>query len=219
MEIKKKIIFILCLFLVFALCLFFSFLIGSYLTKEKLGSSAFTPNQTVVVPPQYTNKYSYYIDDEKAFYIDDWCNSLKVDTDLVIAILMEENPEANPEAIGRKNSNNTHDLGLFQINSRYLNHFQELYWSWNDKWLKDPLEFDPLNWQHNSYLAIRLIKDLSKNFNNDIYKVACAYNCGATATFENKIPETTKKYAKSVLNRYNSFKGENYEKRNIPKND
>lgn len=190
----------------FALCLLTAAVFGSVMTKRKIGNSTFTPNQTVVVSPRYTNTYSYYIDDEKAFYITSWCKSLQIDTNLVMAILMEENPNADPEAVSRKNSNGTHDMGLFQINSNYLNHFQDLYWTWDDKCLEDPLEFDPLNWQHNSYLAIRLIKDLNNKFNGDVYKVACAYNCGASATFKNKIPETTKIYAKSILNRYNSLK-------------
>jgi hypothetical protein len=131
------------------------------------------------------------------------CERKNIDSNLVFAILIQENPTFDHTIKGRRNRNGTYDCGLFQLNSRYMNDFEFRYWDIRNT------KFDPFNYSHNSYVAISLIKTLFNVFDGDYNKVIMAYNCGATSVIRNKIPHSTKNYLKSVnenlimLNRLN----------------
>lgn len=79
----------------------------------------------------FVNKYSFFLDDEKAEYIVQLCSDFSVDSDLVVAILMQENPTLKVDAVSGPNKNGTADLGLFQLNDRCLfqkDGFLDLFW-------------------------------------------------------------------------------------------
>lgn len=147
----------------------------------------------------FVNKYSFFLDDEKAEYLVQLCSGFNVDSDLVVAILMQENPILKTDAVSSMNANGTVDLGLFQLNDYYLfqkGGFLDLFWP------KDFPEFEASNWKHNSYIAVRLIEDLSKTFGENAYaSIAAAYNCGAGRVFLGQIPTSTSTiYVPSVMN-------------------
>jgi hypothetical protein len=130
------------------------------------------------------------IDDEMANYIEHLCNKENVDVNLVLGILIRENPTFNPQ-ITNKNKNGTIDCGLFQLNSKYIrSDFEWRYWSGN-------IEFDPFNYMHNSYIAIHHIKRLSEICKNQ-NEVIMSYNCGRNKVVNNKIPKSTVKYLYDV---------------------
>jgi hypothetical protein len=120
---------------------------------------------------------------------------LKLDSDLVVAILLQENPIFDVEAIN-KNQNGTMDCGLFQLNDKYI---------WTDfvpdYWVDIDIEFNPFNWKHNTFLAmhhIRFLLDKVKVLDDSIM----AYNCGIGAVMKNNIPDITKVYLSRVKTNY-----------------
>lgn len=171
-------------------------------TLEEIGlvsTNYLTVYEQPVKVDNFVNKYSFFLDDEKAQYITGLCQDFNVDSDLVVAILMHENPTLKVNAIGGPNENGTADLGLFQLNDRCL--FQKDGFL-DSFWPKDFPEFDASNWKHNSYIAIRLIEDLSKTFGINAYEsIAAAYNCGTYKVFTDSIPYSTANvYVPSVMN-------------------
>ena len=138
-----------------------------------------------------TTKYKF-LDEEVAFYIESLCEDLDLDSDLVVAILMVENETFNPLAMN-KNKNGTVDVGLFQLNDKYLwATFQYTYW-------KTDVELDPFNWKHNSFIAIHHIRYLFDHLHEED-KVIMGYNCGINGVRKNKIPKSTKIYLEKVHN-------------------
>jgi len=127
---------------------------------------------------------------------------LEIDTDLAVSILLKENPQLITEAM-HKNTNGTIDVGLWQLNDKYLwSKFVPKYWQLES-------EFDPFNWKMNTFIALHLISDLTKSLkvNNDIIM---AYNCGTTAVMTGNIPPSTISYLASVNINYKMLKkGEN----------
>ena len=63
-------------------------------------------------------KYQF-LKKEMSDYICALCTEMEIDPDLIVAILMKENPEFDPEAT-HKNDNGTIDVGMFQLNDRYV---------------------------------------------------------------------------------------------------
>lgn len=186
-------------YFIFIILLFGSFAMGHILTVKKLGETSFTEAKTVEAPINWENPYKELIKDEIAFFIIENCKSLELDPNLPIAILLQENPSLDPRAIN-KNNNGTMDRGLFQLNSFYQSYFTENYWPF-DKYNTD-MNFDWSNWQHNSWVAIHLINDLYKDFNEDIEKTIMAYNAGASTVISGNIPKTTLDYRDKVLKNY-----------------
>ena len=132
-------------------------------------------------------------------YICNLCSEMDINTDLVVSILMVENPEFNPDAV-HKNENGTVDCGLFQLNDRYIwTTFKEAYWF-------DNLELDPFNWKHNVYLAVHHIQSLQKQLKLQD-DVIMAYNCGIGAVMNGNIPASTKVYLAKVKNNMVLLKG------------
>ena len=127
-------------------------------------------------------------------YICDLSAELELDSDLVLAHLLVENPEFNPDAI-HKNDNGTVDLGLFQLNDKYLwTTFKDDYWF-------DNVELDPFNWKHNTYIALHLMADLHKEFKVQDDAIM-AYNGGRGAVMNGTIKPGTVVYLREVKNNY-----------------
>ena len=133
-------------------------------------------------------------------YICDLSAELKIDSDLVVAILMVENPEFNPDAISRPNQNGTLDLGMFQLNDYYLwTEFKEDYWFEN-------IDLNPFNWKHNTYIAMHHIKYLQDKFKVQD-DVILAYNGGKSAVMNGTVKPSTYNYLKKVQNNIFLLKG------------
>lgn len=126
-------------------------------------------------------------------YICDLSAELELDSDLVVAILMVENPEFNPDAISKPNQNGTLDLGMFQLNDYYLwTEFKEDYWFEN-------IELNPFNWKHNTYIAIHHINYLQDKFKVQD-DVILAYNGGKGAVMNGTVKPSTYNYLRKVQN-------------------
>ena len=148
------------------------------------------------------NPYSGKIKDDYYYYISNKAEEVGLDPLFPFAILLAENEHQIPFAVSNLNKNQTRDLGLFQINSKYSDYFAEKYW-------EEETDFDIMNWQHNSSIAIYYMNDLYKSFDGDIEKAAAAYNCGSSRVKQNKIPESTKLYVEKVKKNYETLKNYN----------
>ena len=126
-------------------------------------------------------------------YICEYSEKLNIPADLVVAILLQENPDFKFDAVHR-NENGTIDCGLFQLNDKYI---------WSDfipkYWQELEIDFNPFNWKHNTFIAIRHIKFLldSLKVQDD---VIMAYNCGIGAVMNERIPSSTFVYLSRVKN-------------------
>lgn len=136
---------------------------------------------------------------ELSNYICDLSAELELDPDLVVAILMRENPEFNPEATHR-NDNGTIDVGMFQLNDYYLwTEFKSNYWF-------DNIELNPFNWKHNTYIALHHLKYLQDKFKVQD-DVIMAYNGGKGAVMNGTIKPSTFNYLANVKNNLFLLKG------------
>lgn len=137
------------------------------------------------------HKYAF-LSKQLSDYICNYSAELGINPNLVVSILMVENPEFNPEATHR-NQNGTIDCGLFQLNDRYLwTTFRKEYWF-------DNVELDPFNWKHNAYIAMNHINSLQKQLKL-VDEVIMAYNCGVGPVMDGTVPEVTKVYLAKVKN-------------------
>lgn len=154
---------------------------------------------TCDTPSEYEEVKYKFLDAAISNYICDLSTELEIDSDLVVAILMVENPEFNTDAVHR-NENGTIDVGLFQLNDRYLwTTFKDAYWFSN-------IELDPFNWKHNAYIAIHHIEQLQKKL-KVTDDVIMAYNCGTGPVMNNTVPAVTKVYFCKVNNNLMLLKG------------
>lgn len=195
-----KVLIVLCLMIIYFLS---AFMIGVNYQKQKSklivhANFEHTEIQQEIIEPKYN-----FMPAEISNYIVQLSEELELDSDLVAAILMQENPTFDPEATNR-NKNGTTDCGLFQLNDRYI---------WTDfvpdYWFDIDVEFNPYNWKHNTFLALHHIKyllDKIKIVDDSIM----AYNCGIGAVMNNNIPESTKIYLSRVKNNFNLLKNNIY---------
>ena len=148
---KRKFIFITaisCLILCCGLAVFSYFMGMQHCKKIAVD---FNCNETA---PSEETKYKF-LGNEVSAYICELSSELDLDSDLVVAILMTENPEFNPDATHR-NENGTIDVGMFQLNDYYLwSTFKKDYWFEN-------IELNPFNWKHNTYVALHHIQFLQR---------------------------------------------------------
>lgn len=185
---KKRIISSLCgliMILLFVIVGLLSFNAGK--KKSKVVAVDFTVNEE----SEENGIWTYpFLKKELSDYICGLCNEMEINSDLIVAILMKENPEFNPEAT-HKNENGTIDVGMFQLNDRYVwTTFKDSYWF-------DNIELDPFNWKHNTYLAVHHIEYLQKQL-KVMDDVIMAYNCGIGAVMNGNIPDRTKTYYANV---------------------
>lgn len=191
-----KVIIVLCLLIIYFL---YAFLIGINYQKDKSKLIVHVDFGDTEIQEEIINPKYDFMPAEISNYIVQLSDELELDSDLVVAILMQENPMFDPEATNR-NKNGTTDCGLFQLNDRYI---------WTvfvpDYWVDIDIEFNPFNWKHNTFLAlhhIRYLLDKIKIVDDSIM----AYNCGIGAVMNNNIPESTKIYLSRVKNNLNLLK-------------
>lgn len=140
-----------------------------------------------------------FLNSQLSRYICNLSEELGIDSDLAVAILMNENPEFNPDVIHR-NENGTNDLGLFQLNDRYCyTTFVESYWDMD-------VEFNPYNWKHNAFIALHHIEYLQSRLKVQD-DVIMAYNGGIGAVINNQIASSTYYYLARVKNNLRLLKG------------
>ena len=114
----------------------------------------------------------------------------------------QKNKEKSERWSDSKNDNGTVDIGLFQLNDRYIwTEFREKYWF-------DNVELDPFNWKHNTYIALHLMADLHKEFKVQDDAIM-AYNGGRGAVMNGFVKPGTYDYLKKVQNNLFLLKGDN----------
>lgn len=191
-----KVIIALCLFIIFYSAVF---MLGMNFQKNKSKLIVHTDFENTKILEEIIEPKYNFMPAEISNYICILSDELELDSDLVVAILMNENPTFNSEATNR-NKNGTMDCGLFQLNDRYI---------WTDfvpdYWFDIDVEFNPYNWKHNSFLALHHIRYLSNKL-KVFDDIIMAYNCGIGAVMNGNIPESTRIYLKRVLNNYNLLK-------------
>lgn len=127
--------------------------------------------------------FSQTIPDKILYFAEALCLEYGLNLKMCLAILMAENPTFN-ELASHENLNGTTDLGLWQLNSRYIDLFA-VYWGKGN--------FDVLNWKCNTYSALNHIKMLCDNLETTD-EVIKAYNCGIGAVMSGRIPQSTENY-------------------------
>jgi soluble lytic murein transglycosylase-like protein len=103
--------------------------------------------------------------------------------------LIEKESNWNSKTIGY-NENGTYDVGLVQVNSQYIEYFQQKYG-----------DFDP----NNDYDAIEFcFKHLSFLFKqtNNWRQAIAAYNAGLSRVLKGNIPITTQRYTNYILGEF-----------------
>lgn len=186
-------IIIFCVLTFDLVCFWIGFLSGKLNPKKVFVDFSIT-EETLETEHKYQ-----FLSKQLSDYICDMSEKLELDSNLVVAILMVENPEFNPEAIHR-NENGTIDCGLFQLNDRYIwTTFKAAYWL-------DNIDLDPFNWKHNAYIAMHHIKSLQDQLKL-IDEVIMAYNCGVGAVMNGTVPAVTKVYLAKVKNNMVLLKG------------
>jgi soluble lytic murein transglycosylase-like protein len=93
----------------------------------------------------------------------------------------------------------TGDLGIMQLNPRYIDYFVERYW---DK----PGEFCWHNPEHNIYIGLRHLKYLLSIPDFNAWQAIMAYNCGEQAVRGGAPPPSSIDYANAV---YIAWRGGN----------
>lgn len=177
---------------------------GIVITAYSLGLK----HKTIIVYPNL-NEVTYEVSEGEtkypfmpamySDYITAMCAELKIDSDLVVSILLQENSQFDPEIVNQ-NKDGTFDLGLFQLNDKWLwRTFEPSFWKFD-------INFDPFNWKHNAFLAMHLIRDLTETLKIE-EEVIAAYNCGTGRVMNNSIPESTKRYVCAVKNNLRLLRG------------
>ena len=180
---------------IFVICCMWSYIAGTKKVKEIPVAVDFTITEEATEEP---HRYQF-LNKQLSDYICDLSSELDINPNLIVAILMVENPEFNAEAMHR-NENGTVDCGLFQLNDRYVwTTFKANYWF-------DNIELDPFNWKHNAYIAMHHIKSLQDQLKLQD-EVIMAYNCGIGAVMNETVPAATKVYLAKVKNNMMLLKG------------
>ncbi|MCQ2209111.1 MAG: transglycosylase SLT domain-containing protein [Paludibacteraceae bacterium] len=187
-------IFVLC-----TICMMFSSIGGAvtyFLMKDHMVSPMRDFSTEVPELENLDNNAYGFMPKEMSDYILSLCSEMNVDSNLVLSILLNENPMLDPTAVNR-NKNSSVDLGLFQLNSAYVwTSFKKNYWKFD----KD-VEYDPFNYKINAYIAISHIKHLSDRM-RVFDDIVMAYNCGENSVMKNRIPESTKEYLARAKKNY-----------------
>lgn len=187
-SVKKTVITVTITCILTCGCMCLGLFLGGKLTSKRVAVDFTIPEET-----EDNSGHRYpFLTKQLSNYICGLCSELNLDPNLVVGILMAENPEFNTDAV-HKNDNGTIDCGLFQLNDRYIwTSFQASYWF-------DNLELDPFNWKHNTYLAVHHLNYLQKQL-KVTDDVIMAYNCGLNSVMNGKIPASTKAYLAKVKN-------------------
>jgi hypothetical protein len=192
----------ICLIILIVIgCFFIGYAIGKHFESIKMKKIVYVDFISEEIETQQENIHKYkFVPAELSDYIVRMCTELEIDPDLAVAILMQENPEINLDAIHR-NENGTMDLGLWQLNDKYL------YTTFaNNFWKFEEVELNAFDWKHNTFVALHQIEWLQSRLKlfDDI---VMGYNAGISAVMNRTIPDSTKIYLCRVKNNFNLLKG------------
>lgn len=112
---------------------------------------------------------------------------------LAQGVLLAENWALDPEAVSH-----TGDLGLMQLNPKYIPWFLDKFWD------RDSEDFDVFNPRHNTIVACKYLRWISDSYNMNWLEVVQAYNCGPTRVLSGDIPQSTLTYSENVMRYFNS---------------
>jgi soluble lytic murein transglycosylase-like protein len=117
---------------------------------------------------------------------------LGIDSNLVLAIIEQENPRYNALAV-HHNSNGSMDLGIMQLNDRSIPDF--IRWYWNKEH-----EFDWKNPHDNIWLGLMHLRALLSTPGMNVWQAVICYNAG-TLWFRNghNPPNSSINYANAVF--------------------
>lgn len=116
-----------------------------------------------------------------------------MDPGLALALLDEENKRHDVRADHYNESSGSHDLGLFQLNDRFIHtDFVPRYWKSGDP-------FDVFDAESNAYIALSHFKYLLERFDGNILDALRAYNGGVTAVVSNKVKQMTIDYSYRIM--------------------
>lgn len=99
-----------------------------------------------------------------------------------------------PTAVGY-NPNGTRDLGLMQLNSRYMHYFAAAHYTQNDP-------FDPFNPYHNLEVGLKHFASLLAYYEGDLTYALSAYNAGRYAVDRGHIPISTQSYRTRIIKKH-----------------
>lgn len=178
-----------------------AFMLGTYYQAQKTKKIVYVDFISEEIETEQENIHKYqFLPVELSDYIVRMCTELEIDSDLAVAILMQENPEINLDATHR-NENGTMDLGLWQLNDKYL------YTTFaNNFWKFENVELNAFDWKHNTFIALHQIEWLQSRL-KIFDDVVMGYNAGIGAVMNRKIPDSTKIYLCRVKNNFNLLKG------------
>lgn len=192
----------ICLIILMVIgCFFIGYAVGKHFESIKMKKIVYVDfiSEEIEIEQENIHKYQF-LPAELSDYIVRMCAELEIDSDLAVAILMQENPEINLDAIHR-NENGTMDLGLWQLNDKYL------YTTFaNNFWKFENVELNAFDWKHNTFIALHQIEWLQSRL-KIFDDVVMGYNAGIGAVMNSKIPDSTKIYLCRVKNNFNLLKG------------
>jgi soluble lytic murein transglycosylase-like protein len=116
-----------------------------------------------------------------------------LDPNLALAVLREENDRYNPFADNYNETSGSHDLGLFQLNDRFIEmDFLPRYWKSNK-------QFDVFDAESNAFVALSHLKYLLHRFDYNVLNAVRAYNGGESAVILNKLKPRTVSYSYRIM--------------------
>ena len=127
---------------------FFGLLLGKHVQSKEMKKIVYVDFLTEEITVEETEHKYQFLPKELSDYICQMCTELEIDSDLAIAILMQENPQVNLDATHR-NENGTMDVGLWQLNDKYLyTDFSKNFWQFEN------VELNAFDWKHNTFIAL-----------------------------------------------------------------
>ena len=120
----------------------------------------------------FSSSWENFVPEEYVEFLQILCYEYKVPVEIVAAIGTVESNWRNTAV--NFNSNNSNDIGIFQLNSNYIDYFEDNFWH-------NPYEeFDPINPYHNIEIAVKYLKWLRLN-TNSWEEAVVSYNVGINA--------------------------------------
>lgn len=123
-------------------------------------------------------------------YVETFSQQYEVPIEIVLAVIEQES-SFNPLAVNY-NRNGSMDIGLMQINTKSMPHFQQVFEQ------KGIYSLDATSPRDNIWMGVAYLAELYETFGN-WYDAITAYNAGPTRTRNGRAPEVSLRYAERVL--------------------
>ncbi len=123
-----------------------------------------------------------------------------VDPILAQSLAKAENPQLDAYAVSATNKDGSKDLGLLQLNNKYIDDFVKWYW---DK----PWKFDWRNPYDNTYVGLKHFRAFLILPDVNEWQAVIIYNCGYGAFVRKQIPARSIEHANNVITEWNLRRG------------